>query len=205
MGRSAMPTVLPSARQRLPGNNQLLGPGHVCRHVAPIGPSPHTSWPSRNHEDLDVALTCGHPLVTESGHFPLGALSRRSIQTESIQPLTQPSAPPGTTLDLQGLSRPISVPTAVTKAKTNPGFKPGQEVDKVTCPSLEPLLFLVDTGHCEPCLRSVQFPWRPQSAINAPLSLLILPLGSQGGHACTDPLTPQPVALPHSLPRHRLT
>lgn len=107
----------------------------------PIGPSPHTSWPSRNHEDLDVALTCGHPLVTESGHFPLGALSRRSIQTESIQPLTQPSAPPGTTLDLQGLSRPISVPTAVTKAKTNPGLKPGQEVDKVTCPSLEPSFF----------------------------------------------------------------
>lgn len=171
----------------------------------PIGPSPHTSWPSRNHEDLDVALTCGHPLVTESGHFPLGALIRRSIQTESIQPLTQPSVPPGTTLDLQGLSRPISVPTAVTKAKTNPGLKPGQEVDKVTCPSLESLLFLVDTGHCEPCLRSVQFPWRPQSAIDAPLSLLILPLGSQGGHACTDPLTPQPVALPHSLPRHRLT
>lgn len=86
-----------------------------------------------------------------------------------------------------------------------PGLKPDQDVDKVTCPSWERLLFLVDTGHHEPCLRSVQFPWRPQSAIDAPLSLLILSLRSRGDHACTDPLTPQPVALPHSLPWHRLT
>lgn len=72
-----------------------------------------------------------------------------------------------------------------------PGLKPDQDVDKVTCPSWERLLFLVDTGHHEPCLRSVQFPWRPQSAIDAPLSLLILLLRSQGDHACgINPLSP---------------
>ncbi|XP_028634551.1 optic atrophy 3 protein-like [Grammomys surdaster] len=37
-----------------------------------------------------------------------------------------------------------------------PGLEPDEDVDKVTCPSLDRLLPLVDTGHREPCLSQLR-------------------------------------------------
>lgn len=92
-------------------------------------PSPHTTWPglpwpSRSHQDLDATVTCGHPMLIESGHFPQGAPQEKCSEPQLLTRSAQPQL--GTTLDLQGLAH--LPPHCSGKGTLEAGLKPTRDL-----------------------------------------------------------------------------